>query len=116
MHEHVRQRTCGRCCADLHFNNKPLRTASGDNMTNALLRIAIAAAIGLAGTLPSFAQTAEKKEPTPAQLQARERQKLCGAEWQTAKAAKTLPANATWPKFWSACNTRLKAKDAEKRA
>jgi hypothetical protein len=41
---------------------------------------------------------------------------LCGAEWQTAKAAKTLPANATWPKFWSACNTRLKAKDVEKRA
>jgi len=51
--------------------------------------------------------------PTPASggraaLTAREKQ--CGAEWKEKKAdlRKAAP-KATWPKFWSACNTRLKA-------
>ena len=34
--------------------------------------------------------------------------KVCGAKYQAAKSAKTLPAGQTWPKYWSACNTRLK--------
>lgn len=38
------------------------------------------------------------------------RQKKCGAEWK-AKKAELLKANpkASWPKFWSECNKRLKA-------
>ncbi|CAN2534401.1 hypothetical+protein [Methylocapsa aurea] len=38
------------------------------------------------------------------------RQKKCGAEWKTKK-AELLKANpkATWPKYWSECNKRLKA-------
>jgi hypothetical protein len=38
------------------------------------------------------------------------RQKKCGAEWK-AKKAELLKANpkATWPKYWSECNKRLKA-------
>jgi hypothetical protein len=35
--------------------------------------------------------------------------KACGAQWQSAKAASSVPAGQTWPQFWSACDTRLKA-------
>src|SRR5262245_21949038 len=51
------------------------------------------------------------KAPTPGQAAMRERQKECGAEWRQAKEKGTLDKGATWPKFWSACNTRLKAKE-----
>jgi type IV secretory pathway VirB10-like protein len=50
-----------------------------------------------------------KREPTAGQLAARERQKQCGTEWKEAKAAGKTKGT-TWPKYWSACNTRLKAK------
>jgi hypothetical protein len=53
--------------------------------------------------------TTTKKEPTAGQLAARERQKQCGVEWKEAKAAGKAKGT-TWPKFWSACNTRLKDK------
>jgi Ni/Co efflux regulator RcnB len=53
--------------------------------------------------------TTTKKEPTAGQLAARERQKQCGVEWKEAKAAGKTKGT-TWPKFWSACNTRLKDK------
>ena len=39
----------------------------------------------------------------------RERQKKCGAEWKEAKAAGKVDKGVTWPKYWSACNKRLKA-------
>jgi len=50
-----------------------------------------------------------KKPPSPGQLAARERQKKCGAEWKEAKAAGKIEKGMTWPKYWSACNKRLKA-------
>ena len=50
-----------------------------------------------------------KKEPSTGQLAARERQKKCAAEWKEAKAADKVEKGTTWPKFWSACNKRLKA-------
>ena len=50
-----------------------------------------------------------KKPPTAGQLAARERQKKCGAEWKEAKAAGKVEKGMTWPKYWSACNKRLKA-------
>lgn len=54
---------------------------------------------------------AEKREKASAARAAvRERQKECGAEWRAARKAGTVEKNMTWPKFWSACNTRLKAK------
>jgi hypothetical protein len=53
--------------------------------------------------------TTSKREPTAGQLAARERQKQCGVEWKAAKAAGKTKGT-TWPKFWSACNTRLKDK------
>ncbi len=37
------------------------------------------------------------------------RQKQCGAEWRANKADLIKQGYATWPKYWSACNTRMKA-------
>ena len=42
---------------------------------------------------------------------ARERQKQCGVEWKEAKAGGKVAKDMTWPKFWSACNKRLKEKN-----
>jgi hypothetical protein len=52
----------------------------------------------------------KKREQTKGQKAARERMKQCGQEWKAAKSAGTVEKGVTWPKFWSACNTRLKAK------
>ena len=49
-----------------------------------------------------------KKEPSAGLLAARERQKKCAAEWKEAKAGGKVEKDATWPKYWSACNKRLK--------
>jgi hypothetical protein len=82
---------------------------------------ALLAAGLLAATLPEFFSTASaqqpnasqknatKKEPSAGQVAARERQKKCAAEWKEAKAAGKTEKGATWPKFWSDCNKRLKA-------
>ena len=50
-----------------------------------------------------------KTEPSAGQLAARERQKKCAAEWKETKTAGKTEKGATWPKFWSDCNKRLKA-------
>ena len=50
-----------------------------------------------------------KKAPSAGQAAMRERQKKCAAEWKEAKAAGKVEKGMTWPKFWSACNKRLKA-------
>jgi hypothetical protein len=55
------------------------------------------------------AKPAAKKAPSSGQLAARERQKKCGVEWKEAKAAGKVEKGMTWPKYWSACNKRLKA-------
>ena len=56
---------------------------------------------------------AEKKATASAGRRAmHERQKQCGAEWKEARAAGKVEKTMTWPKYWSACNTRLKAKAA----
>jgi len=64
-------------------------------------------------TTGAFAQSdpsaPTKRQPTAGQLAAQERQKKCAAEWTEAKAAGKVPQGTTWPKFWSACNARLKA-------
>ena len=58
---------------------------------------------------PEKKQAKTKKPPTPGQLAARERLKKCGVEWKEAKAAGKIEKGMKWPKFWSACNKRLKA-------
>jgi hypothetical protein len=58
---------------------------------------------------PEKKQAKVKKPPTPGHLAAGERLKKCGAEWKEAKAAGKIEKGMKWPKFWSACNKRLKA-------
>ena len=62
---------------------------------------------------PAFAanepSATAKRELTPGQIAARERQKKCAAEWHEAKDKGKIPEGMTWPKFWHECNTRLKA-------
>ena len=45
---------------------------------------------------------------TPGQAAAQRRIRMCGAQWRAAKAESSLPAGATWPQYWSQCNTALK--------
>ena len=52
--------------------------------------------------------TKAKKPPSPAQIALRKRQKKCGAEWKTSKAAGKIEKGMKWPQYWSACNRRLK--------
>jgi hypothetical protein len=54
--------------------------------------------------------TKKKRELTEGQKAARERQKQCGEEWREAKKGGKVEKGMTWPKYWSACNTRLKGK------
>jgi hypothetical protein len=54
------------------------------------------------------AVTKATRPVSPGQAAARERQKKCGAEWKEAKASGKRQKGMTWPKFWSACNKRLK--------
>ena len=70
--------------------------------------LALTALMLLTGGLPAQAQRAAKREPTASQLAARERQAKCAAEWKLAKAEGKREPGMKWPKFWSACNARLK--------
>ena len=88
-----------------------------------MLRIVFAAALaaGLAtaavaqttpapsSTTPAPAAATAKKPVSGGLAAARERQKKCGVEWKEAKAAGKVEKGTTWPKFWSACNKRLKS-------
>ena len=56
------------------------------------------------------AKQKKKRELTQGQKSARERQRQCGQEWREAKKAGKIEKGVTWPKYWSACNTRLKGK------
>jgi hypothetical protein len=81
-------------------------------MTTRNVRIALAAALTLAAVTgaPAFAQDNKPAKPmSAAQTALRDRQKACGAEWKTVKASGKAEAGMKWPKFWSACNTRMKA-------
>jgi hypothetical protein len=90
-------------------------------MTKPFPRFVLFVALGLSAgfATPAFAQEAKPeigakpdmkpaKEMSAAQAALRERQKACGAEWKTVKASGKAEAGMKWPKFWSACNTRMK--------
>jgi len=47
-------------------------------------------------------------QPTAAQTAMYARERQCGTQWKADKAAKKVPANETWPQYWSACNKRMK--------
>ena len=90
-------------------------------MSRTLIAAVLAAAlvaVPLAfATSPAAAQTttsdtntqAKPKRPVSAGQEAmHDRQRKCGAEWKAAKAAGKIEKGMTWPKYWSACNKRLK--------
>ncbi len=54
------------------------------------------------------ATTADGKPLSPGQVAFRARISECGEQWQQAKASNKT-GGKTWPQYWSACNTRLKA-------
>ena len=87
-----------------------LKCAKGDPTMNRIVSSALAAAMALsmAGAAQAAMEMKPKKEPTAAQLAARERMTKCSAEWKDAKAGGKLAKDAKWPKFWSECNARLK--------
>jgi hypothetical protein len=80
--------------------------------------LAVVLAGGLLATLPATSAFSEAKKEdsakpaTAGQTAARERQRKCGAEWKEAKAAGKIEKGLTWPKYWSACNKRLKGEKA----
>ncbi|MBM1173356.1 hypothetical protein [Microvirga arabica] len=78
-------------------------------MMNGPVSAALAAAMtfALAGAAQAV-ETKPKKEPTAAQMAARERMSKCSLEWKDAKAGGKLAKDMKWPAFWSACNKRLK--------
>ena len=100
----------------------------GELMNKTILSVVMAAAL-IAAPLPMLVHSAAAQTATPAPAAApaavpakkdtgktspavaamRERQKKCGAEWKEAKAAGKVEKGTTWPKYWSACNKRLKA-------
>ncbi len=77
-------------------------------MMNRLVSAALAAAMTFALTGTVAAETKPKKEPTAAQMAARERMSKCSLEWKEAKAGGKIDKTMKWPAFWSACNKRLK--------
>jgi hypothetical protein len=75
---------------------------------------AVVLAGGLATTLPptSALAAAKKDAASGGRAAALERQRKCGAEWKEAKAGGKVEKGMTWPKYWSACNKRLKGQSA----
>ena len=66
------------------------------------------AALLLAAPAQAATAAKSKREPTAAQLMARERMGKCSIEWKEAKAGGRIEKGTKWPQFWSACNKRLK--------
>ena len=84
-------------------------------MIKRALAVAVAAALMMGGSAaPGFAQAKKKQNassrtPSAATSAMRARQKQCAAEWKEAKSAGKVEAGMKWPKYWSACNKRLKS-------
>lgn len=75
---------------------------------------AVILAGGLATTLPptSALAAAKKDAASGGRAAALERQRKCGVEWKEAKAGGKVEKGMTWPKYWSACNKRVKGQSA----
>lgn len=92
-------------------------------MRRSIAAVIAAAFLAAGATGPGLAQSTQKPEAKPRAgsseakparkissglAAARARQKKCGAEWREAKAAGKIEKGMKWPKYWSACNKRLK--------
>jgi hypothetical protein len=70
--------------------------------------LAFAIAMIIIGPAIGAARTKSDAQPGVNRAAAVERQKDCGRQWQNAKANDAIKS-AGWPKYWSACNKRVKA-------
>ena len=90
-----------------------LKRAFATALTAAFL-VAATSAMVIVPVNPAVAEMATKEKAKPKDTKEKtgmtgaERRTKCSAEWKEAKAAGKT-AGQTWPKFYSACNTRLKA-------
>jgi hypothetical protein len=82
-------------------------------MTNRIMSTTLIAimAFSFGMIVEASAETKPKKEPTAGQMAARERMSKCSAEWKEAKAGGKVEPGMKWPKFWSACNARMKGRN-----
>lgn len=72
------------------------------------VQAATPAKVGEAPAAVTAEAPAKVKRPlTPGQQAARERQRTCAGQWKVDKVAGKT-GGLTWPKYWSACNKRLK--------
>jgi hypothetical protein len=70
-----------------------------------------AGAAPVAAGAPAAAKAVAQKSaaaPSAAMAAMHDRQRKCGQMWSADKAAGKIPTGQTWPKYWSACNTKLK--------
>lgn len=67
-----------------------------------------AAAPAPAAAPMAAAKPVAARQPSAAMNAMHDRQRKCGAMWKADKAAGKVPAGQTWPKYWSACNARMK--------
>ncbi len=70
------------------------------------------AKVAMAKSAPATRPAATVRKPGSAPSAAQQamyaREKKCGQMWQADKTAHKLPANQTWPQYWSACYKRIK--------
>ena len=85
----------------------PWSMQPGSVLSSAAAQTAAPALQAAPGSSTATAKT--KKPPSAGQVAMRDRQKKCAAEWKQAKADGKLEKGMKWPKFWSACNKRLKS-------
>lgn len=86
-----------------------LKSLFGAALALALIAAPVSAPAQTATPAAAKSKATVKKPPSAGQIAMRGRQKKCGAEWKEAKAAGKVQKGTTWPKYWSACNKRLKA-------
>jgi hypothetical protein len=68
-----------------------------------------APASGPASAAPAPATTAKPATGSTGRQAMIARERACGAEWKSDKAAGKIPAGMKWPQYWSECDKRKKA-------
>jgi hypothetical protein len=89
--------------------NKTLPAGQTWNQFLAQCRTSTAGAPATAAPAVTRVSATTTRQPSAAMAAMHDRQRKCGAQWKADKAAGRIPAGQTWPKYWSACNTRLKS-------
>ena len=88
--------------------NEAAKITEKDFVAKCRAEVATPAATTTTGAPAAPPKAVAKKPADPKQAEyARER--ACGKEWKTEKAAGKVQAGMTWPQYWSECDKRKKA-------